>query len=435
MTTFGLDSDVIGRLIAAVSAGAADVDQAAAASDADRRFALASWSGLVEPGDGTAGAFVAALGPVVALTALIDEWPVQRMTNAVRDAGAADAADIAGVAAELTDGVKRWRPRLRSQDVVRSLELAARVGVTLVAPGDYGWPAQLEDLGRHAPIVLWRRGSAQVCASTDRSVALVGARAATTYGEQVTMEASAGLVARGYAIVSGAAYGIDGMAHKAALANEGATVAVLAGGVDRFYPAGHDELLRRIAESGAVVSEVPCGGAPTKWRFLQRNRLIAAMSCATVVVEAGHRSGSLNTAGHASALGRPLGAVPGPITSPASAGCHRLIRDYAAVCVTSTDEIVELVGGFTTTGFTTPGSTAAQDGQSAFGERTPEQTRVIDALSARSARPLENIAARSGLSIAAVRAELGVLELDGAVSERAGGWVRGQPGSSAKLER
>jgi DNA processing protein len=414
VTTFGLDSDVIGRLIATVSRDAVDTEQADAGSDADRRFALAAWSGLVEPGDGTAGALVSTLGPGVALTALIEEWPVGRMTDAVRDAGA-DDAELDGLATELTEGLKRWRPRLKSQDIVRSLELAARVGVTLVAPGDFGWPGQLADLGRHAPIVLWRRGSADVCASATRSVALVGARAATTYGEQVTMEASAGLVSRGYTIVSGAAYGIDGMAHKAALANEGLTVAVLAGGVDRFYPAGHDALLRRIVESGAVVSEVPCGGAPTKWRFLQRNRLIAAMSCATVVVEAGHRSGSLNTAGHASALGRPLGAVPGPVTSPASAGCHRLIRDYAAVCVTNTDEIVELVSGFT----------AEHADQLRGNDRTQEQTRVVDALSARSARPLENIAARAGMSIAAVRAELGVLELDGVVSERAGGWVRG----------
>ncbi|HWU57655.1 MAG TPA: DNA-processing protein DprA [Microbacteriaceae bacterium] len=427
MTTFGLDSDVIGRLIATVSGDAVhaeqsehaeQAEQAAAGSDAERRFALAAWSGLVEPGDGTAGAIVTALGPAIALTALIEEWPVRRMTEAVRDAGA-DDEELDGLATELTEGLKRWRPRLKSQDIVRSLELAARVGVTLVTPGDFGWPGQLEDLGRHAPIVLWRRGSADVCASATRSVALVGARAATTYGEQVTMEASAGLVGRGYTIVSGAAYGIDGMAHKAALANEGLTVAVLAGGVDRFYPAGHDTLLQRIVESGAVVSEVPCGGAPTKWRFLQRNRIIAAMSCATVVVEAGHRSGSLNTAGHASALGRPLGAVPGPVTSPASAGCHRLIRDYAAVCVTNTDEIVELAGGFTTEhGDPLPQSSLHSD-------RTREQTRVVDALSARSARPLENIAARAGMSIAAVRAELGVLELDGVVSERAGGWVRG----------
>ncbi|MDF2576486.1 MAG: dprA, partial [Agromyces sp.] len=166
-----------------------------------------------------------------------------------------------------------------------------------------------------------------------RSIALVGARAATGYGEHVTMEASAGLVDRGFAIVSGGAYGIDGMAHRAALASRGVTVAFLAGGVDRFYPLGHEALLARIADTGAVVSELPCGSAPTKWRFLQRNRLIAAAADATVVLEAGMRSGSLNTAGHAAALGRPLGAVPGPVTSPASAGCHRLLREFDAVCV------------------------------------------------------------------------------------------------------
>ena len=147
------------------------------------------------------------------------------------------------------------------------------------------------------------------------------------------MESSAGLVDRGFTIVSGAAYGIDGMAHRAALASGGTTVAFLAGGVDRFYPLGHEALLGRIAEQGAVVAELPCGSAPTKWRFLQRNRLIAAATEATIVLEAGMRSGSLNTAGHAAALGRPLGAVPGPVTSPASAGCHRLLREYDAVCV------------------------------------------------------------------------------------------------------
>ena len=176
------------------------------------------------------------------------------------------------------------------------------------------------------------------------TIALVGARAATGYGEHVAMESSAGLVDRGFAIVSGGAYGIDGMAHRAALASDGTTIAFLAGGVDRFYPLGHESLLSRIAQTGAVVSELPCGAAPTKWRFLQRNRLIAAASEATVVLEAGIRSGSLNTAGHAAALGRPLGAVPGPVTSPASAGCHRLLREFDAVCVVDADQMAELAG-------------------------------------------------------------------------------------------
>ena len=189
---------------------------------------------------------------------------------------------------------------------------------------------------------MWVRGRPDALAWSVPTIALVGARAATGYGEHVAMEASAGLVDRGFAIVSGGAYGIDGMAHRAALASDGTTIAFLAGGIDRFYPLGHESLLSRIAQTGAVVSELPCGAAPTKWRFLQRNRLIAAASQATVVLEAGIRSGSLNTAGHAAALGRPLGAVPGPVTSPASAGCHRLLREFDAVCVVDADQMAEL---------------------------------------------------------------------------------------------
>ena len=156
------------------------------------------------------------------------------------------------------------------------------------------------------------------------------------------MEITAGLVERGHTIVSGAAYGIDGMAHRAALASAGRTVAYLAGGVDRFYPSGHDALLTRIVETGAVVSELPCGSAPTKWRFLMRNRLIAASTKATLVVEAGWRSGSLNVAGYATSLNRPVGAVPGPVTTAASAGCHRLMREFGATVITSADEAAAL---------------------------------------------------------------------------------------------
>jgi DNA processing protein len=224
------------------------------------------------------------------------------------------------------------------------------------------------------------------------------------------MEASAGLVERGYTVVSGAAYGIDGMAHRAALAGSGTTVAFLAGGVDRFYPAGHDALLGRIAELGAVVSELPCGAAPTRWRFLQRNRLIAAASSATVVVEAGMRSGSLNTANHAASLGRPIGAVPGPVTSAASAGCHRLLREGMAICVTDAADMAELVDG---------GVSASEPRE----QLDPDAVRVIDALSSRSARRPDDIAARSGLGVRRVMAVLGVLALDGRVEENDRGWV------------
>ena len=217
------------------------------------------------------------------------------------------------------------------------------------------------------------------------------------------------------------------MAHRAALASSGQTVAFLAGGVDRFYPSGHDALLSRIVEMGAVISELPCGSQPTKWRFLQRNRLIAAASAATIVVEAGWRSGSLNTAGHAAELGRPLGAVPGPVTSAASAGCHRLIRDFDAICVTNASEMAELApmpGAVDSPVEADPGDRSAPD------RSAPEQTRVIDGLSIRSARTVQDVAARTGLSIAGVQSVLGTLELDGAAVEREHGWLRKQSANS-----
>jgi len=198
-------------------------------------------------------------------------------------------------------------------------------------------------------------------------------------------------------------------------------VAFLAGRVDRPYPSGHVDLLDRIATEGAVISELPCGAAPTKWRFLQRNRLIAATSRATIVLEAGWRSGSLNTAGHAATLGRPLGAVPGPVTSPASAGCHRLIREYDAVCVTTAAEMAELVAEhLVQVPLDFPESEHGLEGTG----RTSEQVRVFDALSGRSPREVGDLARRAGLSTMSVRAALGALGLEGAARERETGWVR-----------
>jgi DNA processing protein len=296
------------------------------------------------------------------------------------------------------------------------LTQAGRFAARLLVPGDPLWPTGLDDLGEHAPLALWVRGTDAALAALGQSIALVGARAATGYGEHVTMEASAGLVDRGYAIVSGAAYGIDGMAHRAALASRGHTVAFLAGGVDRFYPSGHDALLTRIAETGAVIAELPCGSSPTKWRFLQRNRLIAAASQATVVLEAGWRSGSLNTASHAGQIGRPIGAVPGPVTSAASAGCHRLIRNLSAVCVTTPDEMAELA----------PIAEATQP-RSSPERPSAERTRLLDALSDRAPRTALDIASRAGFSVEATQVLLGTLELEGIVEERERGWVRPRP--------
>ncbi len=205
-------------------------------------------------------------------------------------------------------------------------------------------------------------------------------------------------------------------------------MAFLAGGVDRLYPSGHTELFARMRRDGAVVSELPCGASPTRWRFLLRNRLIAAVSAATVVVEAGARSGSLNTANHAVALERPLGAVPGPVTSASSSGCHRLLRETQAVCVTSADDVMELLPGWSGSGAQARASEAphapsraapsAPDAARA-GARTaevrgdPRVVRVLDALAVRRGRETADVAARSGLGLAETSSVLGMLELDG----------------------
>jgi DNA processing protein len=370
-------------------------------SQVDERVARAGWSGVTEPGDRIAGELVARMGAARALATVFGNPSPSEL---------AERFDDTVTERELVDALARWKPRLQGEPILRSLTQAARWGARLLIPGDAAWPVGVDDLGPHAPIALWLRGREDALASARRSVALVGARAATGYGEHVAMEAAAGLVERGFAVVSGAAYGIDGMAHRAALAGSGTTVAFLAGGVDRFYPAGHDALLARIAEVGAVVSELPCGAAPTRWRFLQRNRLIAAASSATVVIEAGLRSGSLNTANHAASLGRPIGAVPGPVTSAASAGCHRLLREAMATCVTNAREMAELVDG-----------EEADDGSREVTD--PDAVRVLDALSGRSPRRTDDIAARAGLGVQRVMAVLGVLALDGRVAESERGWV------------
>lgn len=400
MTIFGLREADVAPLVRTLARD--DLDRAELVD----RLALAAWTSIAEPGDRDAGELIAAQGAAEALGALVNGWSIERVTAMLTEAGAPTASGTVRAALD------RWRPRVNSATVLTSLQQAVRFGIRLLVPGDRLWPTGLADLGPHAPHALWLRGRDHALAGLDRSLAIVGARAATGYGESIAIDAAGGLVDRGFTIVSGAAYGIDGAAHRAALAGRGATIAILAGGLDRFYPTGHESLLTRIMDTGAVLSEVPCGTAPTKWRFLQRNRLIAAATQATIVVEAGWRSGSLNTAGHAAALGRALGAVPGPITSAASAGCHRLIREFDAVCVTNVDEMAQLHPSFDAA-VSTPS-----------GGRHPDVVRVLDALSTRSARDASDIAVRSGMSIASVRSTLGTLELDGEVEERPTGWVR-----------
>jgi len=270
----------------------------------------------------------------------------------------------------------------------------------------------VQDLGDHAPLLLWCLGDPAALGGVGHSVAMVGTRAATGYGTHMATELAAGIATRDWSVVSGGAYGIDSAVHRAALAAQGRTVSVMAGGLNSFYPAGNGELLAHVARDGAVIAEVPFGTPPTAFRFLSRNRVIAAMTNATVVIEAGVRSGSINTANHCAELGRPIGAVPGPVTSPASAGCHLILRERPSMLVTSADDVVRL---------------ATRDAPAEFeplaDPEDPRYGRVTSALSGRAPRSLADVAARSGLSESEAGQLLGVLLLDGVVRKTGAGWV------------
>ncbi len=314
-------------------------------------------------------------------------------------------------------------PRYERDTATADLDAAARIGARLVTPDDDEWPGwSLLSLGQAdtafrggPPLALWARGPAKLDDVSSTAVALVGARAATSYGEHVGSMLSAGVVVDGRAVLSGGAYGIDGVAHRSALASGGVTAAVLACGIDRDYPAGHAQLLGQIAMSGLVISEYPPGTTAAKHRFLTRNRLVAALSVATVVVEAGRRSGAANTAAWARKLGRPLGAVPGPVTSAMSVGCHRMIADGLATLVTNAEDIESLAnpdGG----GGPNRGATRSTDAL------TSVQKRVHDAIPGRSTATVEQISFSAGVGMGAVRSALAAMDVAGLVKASDGGW-------------
>jgi DNA processing protein len=386
------------------------------------RLSRAALARLMEPQDAAGLALVQICGAVDALRIATGQVAAgagleREITSLLADSG---SAGWSGMAASL----KRWQPRIPDLAPERDLATMARLGGRLIIPSDGLWPTQLSDLGIQEPLCLWWRGQEQPLPGADKCIALVGSRDSTSYGASVTGDIAYSLAQRGFTVVSGGAYGIDAHAHRAALAGGSAavpTIAVMAGGVDRFYPSGNEDLLRAVGNQGAVIAEVPPGSAPTRYRFLQRNRLIAAMSAVTVVVEARWRSGALNTAHHAETLGRAVGAVPGSVHSANSAGCHRLLRDGGAVCVTDAAEVAELAGS-SGTGLpeSRQSSAEVQDGL------TLEDLILLDALPLRSTTSVEKLCSVAGLGPESVRAGLGRLGLLGlAVSER-GGWKRGK---------
>jgi DNA processing protein len=359
---------------------------------------------LVEPGDPVLGTLLDIYKPAEILTAI--------------KAGAPPLVASGVARGMLTRAFDRWRLRLPElppeQDLVGS---ACRNGIRLVCPGDPEWPASLDRLYQARPYALWVRGTGDLRFGCLRSVSIVGSRAATGYGAHVAGEMAADLAERGWLIVSGGAYGIDAAAHRGALLTGGATIAVLACGVDRPYPAGHDTLFAGIADGGLLISEWPPGSHPTRSRFLIRNRVIAALTRGTVVVEAGERSGALNTARHAAELSRPLMAVPGPVTSAQSAGCHRIIRDWGGDLVSNAGDVLSLLA---------PMSEPVRT------ELDPDSARVLDAFPARAGVGTSTLARTAGADVDTVLRSLGRLAANGFIQRCAKGWRRTGTGTLDK---
>jgi DNA processing protein len=319
---------------------------------------------------------------------------------------------------DLSRAVRKWRSRLSLVPSVGRLAAWQQNGLRLVMPGDPEWPTQLDDLGDARPLLLWARGTADLRYSCLGSVAIVGARAATHYGQTVSLQLAAAVAERGTTVISGGAYGVDACAHRGALAADGLTVAVLAGGLTYGYPRGHDDLFAGIAAQGILVSECQPEQAPTRPGFLIRNRIIAALGRGTVVVEAALRSGALNTARHARELCRPVMAVPGPVNSDMSAGCHELIREYGAMCVTDANDVLEHLAPTGTSGGSGP-----RRGPSVSRDRLdPAAKAVLEHVPARGSRGPAAIAVQAGVDLDTALRALGLLAAAGYIERRDEGW-------------
>jgi DNA processing protein len=338
----------------------------------------------------------------------------ERVGTLVAQSGAATAVDLI-VAGELSGAIReRLTKVLASNQVDVAWRKLDTHGGVFITPEDFSWPEQLDDLDVAAPLGLWCRGAGDIQELNQNSLAVVGARAATAYGERVASEVGSLAGEYGVTIVSGAAYGIDAAAHRGVLAAGGQTIAVLACGVDVAYPSAHQGLLDRIAENGLIVSEAPPCTKPHKRSFLVRNRLIAALSASTLVVEAALRSGSLSTANWANALGRPVWGVPGPLSSATSAGVHvgiaqgemNIVADLATVLGTVRREYAHTKH-----------------------EASAEERAVLEVLR-HSVRTTDQVfqqmqqGTASQLTTHDVLGTLTLLELQGAITQTAIGWKR-----------
>ncbi|MFE7709852.1 DNA-processing protein DprA [Streptomyces sp. NPDC057486] len=362
------------------------------------RLARAALTRVLEPGDEHGGRWLRQVGAVELMRRL-----------ASRDG---TAEGLSGMTPKRLAG---YRLRVGSAEPEGDLAAVAAVGGRLVCPGDREWPSQLDDLGDSRPTALWVRGRADLRLWALRSVAVVGARACTPYGAHMAASLASGLAELGWVVVSGAAYGVDGAAHRGALAAGGATMAVLACGVDVAYPRGHAELIGRVAEQGLVIGELPPSDHPTRSRFVLRNRVIAALTRGTVVVEAQYRSGSLVTARRAQQLGRFTMGVPGPATSGLSAGVHELLRGEG-VLVTDASEVAELVGDIGDLAPARRGPLLPRDLLNAV------CARILDALPSRGSVNARDIARTAGTGTDEALGRLYELHSLGFVERDGDGW-------------
>lgn len=351
-----------------------------------------------------------------------------RCLGLTRELGAIAFLEVLREQPDLRPEFRAAAGRLAEVQPERVLDGALRRGIRFVIPGDDEWPSALDDLAGagvlHArgevPVGLWVRGPLRL----DRlgaSVAIVGSRSSTDYGDHVAGDMAAVLGAAGRTVVSGAAYGVDYAAHRGAVVADARTVAVLACGVDKAYPAAHQQMLDHLGEHHAVVSEAPPGSAPLRIRFLARNRLIAALTSGTVVVEAAVRSGALNTASWADLLHRTVMGVPGPVFSAASEGVHELLRSRGASLVTSGADVLELLGA--------SGEHLREAPRAPSGPRdqlTIRARQVLDAVPKISPAPATSVARVAGLDAVEVEQLLEGLAVDGHVEQWPSGWRLGE---------
>lgn len=366
---------------------------------------------VAAPGDPVLGALLTAHDPAEVWTAL--------------RAGSPPPAPPPGLRRTALDARwSRWCGAARRAEPEPVLTRAADLGLRLVLPGGPEWPCQLDDLAESRPYALWIRGGGDLRRAALRSVAVVGSRAASEYGLHVASEMGHALALRGWSVISGGAYGVDAAAHRGAVAaGRAATVVVLPCGADLGCPRGNERLFDDVAAQGALIAELPPGTTPTRRGFLVRNRLIAALTPGTVVVEAGRRSGALNTATHAEALHRTVMAVPGPVTSALSAGCHLLLRDRQAVCVTGASEVIEQVGPI--------GADLARPGSRTSREQLDGLARrVLEQVPPRSGAGPAAIAAKADCDIDTALRQLGLLAAAGFVERATGGWRAVSPEGS-----